>query len=367
MISALGKLGIRSAVPALCQIAAANGSLGPRQRAVIALGLLRDARAIPTLVSIVSTTDEGVATAREGLSITVESITLQEYALESLGQSGGDQRARETVFEALARHPNPRVRAHAAMVVADKKLPGAVDALKLRLDDQGVVKGGVVVRSDILLELSGGAKEEQLPDRCVAEFALDGLASIGSPEALTVLIEVTKKHEAGKEPALLKTAIQGLGRFKEDQAVDRLVGLAQMNGKTVPQEIIVSLGRTGNPKVVDFLTARAANAELDPSERAQAITALGLPAYRLATPALLALLADHTFVRTRPSPFRQLTGPDWETRETICYDAAAALGAIRDSTALAGLQKALDAGQLHKDEASQVQSALSDIKGPEKK
>jgi HEAT repeat protein len=169
-----------NAVPGLLDALANSTDMLVRHRIILALGQIRDTRAMPALIALFRNGD-----------------SLRRYAVSSLGEIG-DKRATPILLEALHNDPSGEVRAEAihglARLKDSRAVPGLIEVLKRGSYAAAYALAEIGDESALpaLLEAIDNAPEGQ-----AGMPAIDALRHVTSPKkAATLLIEMLLHHKA---------------------------------------------------------------------------------------------------------------------------------------------------------------------------
>lgn len=287
-----------------------------REDAALALGTLRDPRAVIPLVAVLRDEDRAVREAAIGALTTIgepsvevlgaclsdPQLSVQEAA-SSILASIGDARVVAPLLKALG-SADWIVRMHAAKALGRIKDATAVEALIPFLQDK--VKA---VRAE----------------------ATGALAAIGAA-AIPSLLQALK-HE---EWLVRLHAIEALGKTKSPEAVEPLLFVLFNDRDTALREDAVrALGDIGDERAVEFLFTVLK----EPGLRPLAVNALGRIGDRRAVPVLVEVARG----ACRPVESRPIAGcgDRWDEEMVTKSAAVRALGTIRDESAIPTLVAAL--------------------------
>lgn len=287
-----------------------------REDAAMALGGLRDKRAVEPLITVLRDSDRAVREAAVaaltaigepaveplGACLRDENLTVQESAAAILA-SIGDARVMEALVSALA-SADWVVRMHVAKALGRIGEARAIPALMPLLQDKV---------------------------KAVREEASGALARLG-PAAIPVLVDALT-HE---EWLVRLHAVESLGKTKSPEAVEPLLRLLfNDRDSSLREDAVRALGDIGHERAVDFLLT----ALKEPGLRPLVVEALGKIGDRRAVPALVAVV-DGT---NRPEQSRVVAGcgDQWTEEMTAQAAAARSLGQIRDPATIPVLVAAL--------------------------
>ncbi|OGW70307.1 MAG: hypothetical protein A3A88_04335 [Nitrospirae bacterium RIFCSPLOWO2_01_FULL_62_17] len=287
-----------------------------REDAAVALGGLRDKRAVEPLIAVLRDSDRAVREAAVaaltaigepaveplGACLRDQNLTVQESAAAILA-SIGDARVADQLIAALT-SADWVVRMHAAKALGRIGDAKAIPALMPLLQDK--VKA---VRE----EISGA------------------LARLG-PAAIPVLVEALTHQEW----LVRLHAVESMGKTKSPDAVDPLLRLLfNDRDSSLREDAVRALGEIGDARAVEFLLT----AIKEPGLRPLVAEALGKIGDRRAVPALVAVVQG----TDRPEQSRTIAGCGDQWTEEMAAQAAAArsLGQIGDVSTIPTLVAAL--------------------------
>jgi HEAT repeat protein len=287
-----------------------------REDAAVALGRLKDARAVVPLAFLLRDEDRAVRQAAIGALASIgepavevlgrclhdESLQVQEAASEILAGIG-DDRVFEPLVQALG-STDWIVRMHAAKALGRMKEPGSVSALVPLLHDKV---------------------------KAVREEAAGALAAIGTASIPSLVLAL--RHD---EWLVRLHAVEALGKLRSPEAVQPLLfALFNDRDSAIREDVVRALGDIGDAGAVEFLFK-----VLDePGLRPLAVEALGKIKDSRAVPVLQNIAAGNG----RPEATRTVAGcgDQWSEEMLTMGVAVRALGRIRDEAAIPTLVTAL--------------------------
>ncbi|MGH7185374.1 MAG: HEAT repeat domain-containing protein [Pseudomonadota bacterium] len=287
-----------------------------REDAAVALGGLRDKRAVEPLIAVLRDSDRAVREASVaaltaigepaveplGACLRDQNLTVQESAAAILA-SIGDARVADELIAALT-SADWVVRMHAAKALGRIGEARTIPALMPLLQDKV---------------------------KAVREEVSGALARLG-PAAIPVLVEALT-HE---EWLARLHAVESLGKTKSPDAVDPLLRLLfNDRDSSLREDAVRALGDIGDARAVEFLLT----AMKEPGLRPLITEALGKIGDRRAVPALVAVVEG----TNRPEQGRTVTGcgDQWTEEMAAQASAARSLGQIRDASTIPTLVAAL--------------------------
>ncbi len=287
-----------------------------REDAAVALGGLRDKRAVEPLIAVLRDADRAVREAAIaaltaigepaveplGACLHDRNLTVQESAAAILA-SIGDARVADKLIVSLA-STDWVVRMHATRALA-------------RIGDARAIPSLLPLLQDKV--------------KAVREETSGALARLG-PAAIPMLVEAL----AHQEWLVRLHAVEALGKTKSPDAVDPLLRLLfNDRDSSLREDAVLALGDIGDARAVEFLLT----ALKEPGLRPLVVDALGKIGDRRAVPALVAVVQG----TDRPERSREVAGcgDKWDEEMTAMAGAAHALGQIRDAATIPTLVAAL--------------------------
>jgi cyclophilin family peptidyl-prolyl cis-trans isomerase/HEAT repeat protein len=343
---AVGRVGLRDAVPALTKVLAADTEIEVRQMAAFALGLISDPSAVEALQKALGDT----------------SPIVQGRAAEALSLIGADMSA-SAIGEMVALHVRAGALAQIASDDLAYPLDPPVEAARLGLYALARLKAYDALALAVLDE-SGQPRSRWWPvafalQRCQDKRAIPALRALAQTDSL-----YTRAF-----------AIRGLGELGDENAAPLIMSLlaARAPDSPVRAEAIRAAGRIAAPKAGEALMAIAFSGTASVLLRVEALQALTLtnigdgreglldlvsdksPAVRAAVLSTLAKLEPETFLTV-------LSGlepdPQWSVRAAL----ATALGTFAADVAAPRLQAMLGDSDLRVIPA--VLNSLTKIRAP---
>ena len=275
--------------------------LETRQAAVIALGRIGDARAVPRLVDVLTSVDELVipaagALAKIGDRGAFEALlglighpqnAIRQAVIAGINSIGHPEMAKRAVT--LLQDSNPHVRESAVKIAGYFGYSDCIELLieRCRDKDEGVRRAAVehipYLDDDRAISILGDALNNGTGP--VRASAAQALAQVDSPQALSYLLAALND----KDTWVRYFAARSIGRHGYSEAVDALAPLAQSDSAHhVRVAALESLAQIGGTRAVAIL---APFAESENSDLAKAaIGGLGLIGLPEALPPLQAVL-----------------------------------------------------------------------------
>ncbi len=287
-----------------------------REEAAIALGALKDPRAVTPLVSLLRDKDRAVREAAIGALTAIGEPSVPVLGLCLSDPLALVQEAASTVLASIA---DERVLAPLTASLRNRDWIVRMQAAKAlgRIRDSRAVEPLIPLLQD--------------PVKAVREETAAALAAIGDaavPSLLAALVH--------SEWLMRLHAVEALGKTKSPAAVEPLLSALFNDADTaVKEDAIRALGQIGDGRAVAYLV----RVMKEPGLRPLAVEALGQIGDRRAVPALLNVLSGED----RPESSRIVAGcgDKWDEEMAARCAAVRALGQLQDEQAIPSLMKAL--------------------------
>lgn len=254
-IVALGK----SAVPSLIEIAE-SGDPGEILSAVVALGKIKDKRAIEVLSAIVQQ----------------QSPMLRCHAAEALGEIGDSKGLKALALALEDEDSNVRVNAASAMLkIPDERMAKPLIKALSDTDPQ--------VRMCAAITLGNCGDKSAVPhlvklldedDGGIVVAACESLGKLGDKTSVNRLIELLVPPEEGQDPTILSKTIDSIRRIRTPEAVPALLDLLDTEDPVIRQKVVEAIGQCGDPRAAEHLEQVMAEDRAE-EVRAAAAKALG--------------------------------------------------------------------------------------------
>jgi HEAT repeat protein len=297
-----------------------------RLAALRTLGALRDPRAIPALVRIASE----------------QTIELRTAAVDALGSPAMAADPALTMLVRLSRYrPVDELARHADLALGEIATPAAVAALVAALRVPPVpeeAKLGLVHAGRAAVEALAGEVARGAPSS--AALAAELLGEIGDRRATDTLTRAIALPESNA--AVVRVAIEALGRLKDPAAVPALARAAEARQADVRLQAFAALQALADPRSVAVLDGGLA--DRDPRIRASAARLAGELGARELAPTLAERLGDgDSGVRSAAAGALARTGGARPSQMLAALAAKAAAAGARDRAELDAIGDALEA------------------------
>ena len=287
-----------------------------REEAAVALGTLRDPRAVVPLVSLLCDADRAVREAAIGALTAIGEPSVPALGICLSDPQPGVQEAASSVLASIA---DGRVLSPLITALANRDWIVRMHAAKAlgKIKDSNAIEPLIPLLQDKV--------------KAVREEATAALASIGDaalPSLLTAL-----KHS---EWLVRLHAVEALGRIRSPTAVEPLLSvLFNDQDQAIREDVVRALGQVGDERAVEFLIM----VMKEPGLRPLAVDALG----QIGDPQAVPVLIDVLESVGRPEVSRPVAGcgDTWDEEMMTKGAAARALGVIGDEAAIPSLLKAL--------------------------
>jgi len=272
-----------------------------RQAAIVALGRIGDARAVPALMHVLIADPESVILAAGALAkigdrrayqalstlLGHERVAVRQAVISALNSLGHPEMGRDVVE--WLRDANPRVRESAVRIAGYFGYPEAVDALlECTRDADEYVRRAAIENLPFLddaraLDLLARALTDETP--LVRASAARAFAFVEDKQKLPLVLHALQDEDLW----VRYFAARSLGQHRFVEAIDALGQLARADPDTpVRMSAIEALGNIGGARAVAILAPLTESPNRDIAR--EALNALGKIAHPDALPALLAAL-----------------------------------------------------------------------------
>ncbi len=310
-----------------------------REEAAVALGTLRDPRAVTPLVSLLRDKDRAVREAAIGALTAIGEPSVPVLGLCLSDPLALVQEAASTVLASIA---DERVLEPLTVSLRNRDWIVRMQAAKAlgRIKDSRAVEPLIPLLQDSV--------------KAVREEAAAALAAIGDaavPALLTAL--------AHSEWLVRLHAVEALGKTRSPAAVEPLLSALFNDPDTaIKEDAIRALGQIGDGRAVEFLV----QAMKEPGLRPLAVESLGQVGDRRAVPVLLKVLAGED----RPESSRIVAGcgDKWDEEMATRCAAVKALGQLADDEAIPTLMAALQDTVTRADAAAALAKFGSKVTAP---